>query len=90
MTQGAFIAYLEANDCYIYKEIPNRYYKWRNSKNKSSMSGLPIIDNTKELRPFTICQVCHSLSIDVPDEVKYAEEVVTYIRNSVKNNQAPD
>lgn len=91
MTQGAFIEYLLANECFIYQEIPGRYYKWRNKQKPKNMSGMPLQDNDKELRPVTICQICHNLDIGVPEEVKHAEEVIAYIKKQIendKNNQA--
>lgn len=88
MTQGAFLEYLYTNDCFIYKEVES-YYKLRKqgAVGSKNMSGLPKTDISKEMRPVTICQICHNLGISVPDEVKDAEELIVYIRDKHLNSE---
>ncbi len=93
MTQGAFLEYLYVTDCYIYKQT-EKYYKLRKTGTTGSknMSGMPLMDSDKEMRPYTICQICHNLGVPVPEEVKFAEEVITYIRDKhlSENNENLD
>jgi hypothetical protein len=88
MTHGAFLEYLYANNCDVYKEV-DTYYKFRKrgTTGSKNMSGLPKRDLAEEMRPFTICQVCHNLGIGVPEEVKDVEEVIVYIRDKHLNNE---
>ncbi len=88
MTYGAFLEYILANECHVYQKTEN-YYKIRKNGTHGSknMSGLPFNDSQKQVRPFTVCQICHNLDIPVPDEVKEAEEIIAQIRKKHLNDK---
>lgn len=81
MTQGAFIEYLLFHECDIDREIPNEVYRIKNRNLPKLTATMNYFDSTKKLKAATICQICHSLTIPVPDDVKHIEDVVIYIRN---------
>lgn len=82
MTQGPFIEYLIYHECDLDREVTNIVYRVKNRNNPKLMITMNYFDGKKKLKAASICQICHSLSIPVPQEVKHMEDVVIYIRDN--------
>jgi hypothetical protein len=76
------------HECDIIREIDGDVYRIRNRNQPKLFITVSHFPDNKKLKAVTICQACHSLNIQVPDEVKHAEEIVIYIRdNDFKDQQ---
>lgn len=81
MTQGAFIEHLLYNECEIDREVPKDVYRIKNRNNKLT-SVMSHWDRSKKMKAMSICQICHTLDIPLPDEVRHVEEDFKKIKQS--------
>lgn len=90
MTQDELIEHLQDCGCKIVRRANRGYTVMRNLIN-GKMSGVPVPTGAAgQLRPTTICQVCKTLEVTIPDCAKDGEEIVDYVRakHIEKNDQA--
>ena len=74
MIRTDFIEHLKNSGCIIVRDDNSGYSVVRNVIN-AKMSGVPAGDN---LRPATVCRICKTLEVSIPESAKVAEKIVNY------------
>lgn len=81
MTLGGFIEYLLDNDCDIARDIDCSVLqiKRRGKIGFGNKITIPYADKTKIIKPLTVCRVCRTLDVNIPNDAKHADEILIFI-----------
>lgn len=77
LSQGAFFAYLESQNCSIMKVTKYGYFKFRNNKH-GKVIGVQPLDNYLAC---TICKYCHDLRVPSPPALQELTKQIETIDN---------
>lgn len=94
MTQGELISHLtDRCGCIVIRQDNSGYFVVRNVIN-GKMSGVPLPSNPLgNLKPATVCRICRTLDVEIPEEALKAIEVVDYINknhNTITGETKPE
>lgn len=83
MTQQQVVDYL-TNDCgCIVVRWDNQGYCVIRNVINARMSGVPVAaDRLGNLKPATVCRICRTLEVEIPEEAKKAADIIDYIHNN--------
>lgn len=94
MTLGAFIEYLLDHDCDIARDYDCEVLqiKRRGTAGLGLKITIPYFDRSRRVKAITICRVCKTLEVPIPEDARHAEEVLLFILDFHKNGkkQKPD
>ena len=86
MEREKFINYLENNSCVVVRHDNSGYSIMRNVINLQ-MSGIPKNNpKTGKLRPATMCRVCITLGVDIPEGATESISIIDAIHNHRNGN----
>jgi hypothetical protein len=77
MTREDFIDYLKAHGCEVVRHAHQGYAVMRNITTRK-LSGVPSTDPPLEA---TVCRICKTLDVVVPDVANGAKEIIEHIHN---------
>lgn len=88
MTQAQLLKHLKDNcGCIVIREDSKGYAVVRNVIN-AKMSGVPKGSNANsEMRAATICRICKTLDVTIPEEAIQAAEVIDIIHKNHNKNK---
>ncbi len=82
-----FKIHLEANHCHLHKSKPrengNSFFFRRDDDHKMGHGAFSKDGDT--LSDYSVCTICHTLNIPVPESVQQANKNLTQIKTRLKN-----
>lgn len=92
MTLGGFIEYLLDNDCEVARDIDCSVLqiKRRGRIGFGNKITIPYTDKKKVIKPLTICRICRTLDINIPEAAKHADEILVFIMDLHKKGRTEE
>lgn len=82
MTKDDLITHLTSSGCIVIREDNKGYSVIRNVIN-GKMSGAPNGSlKSGHIRPATICRICRTLGVEIPEEAAKAADVIDHLHNN--------
>ena len=85
MTQAELVSHLRSQGCNVVRQDSKGYFVMRSTIN-GEISGVPVPTSPSgNLRPFTICQICKKLGVEVHEDGLKAEGAVSHVNEKFIN-----
>lgn len=79
MTQAELVEHLKDHGCNVVRQDSKGYFVMRSSIN-GEVSGVPVASSPSGcLRPFTVCQICNKLGVEIHEDGAIASGVVNHV-----------